>query len=333
MKRKTVNYCYLFSLLIPIILLLGSCSDDNDSQEVFDPNKPTIISKFSPESGGVGTRLIVTGENFGHDVSRIKATLGGKEAKIIGAKGDHLYLFVPPKSYSGILELVMLDENGKELNTVTSTIAFDYQKKVVVSTFIGYVDPTGKYNQQDGPFDDCGGIEQPSWFSWDPKDPNKLYMLQTSHSLRLIDFSKKYVSTVFDNKYGGLTKMRSLAWTLDNNSDMVIATDQGDKLPAVSLVTRASDYKSVNNIALMSSCTSAAVHPTTGHIYFANWSTGQIYKIDKDTHEQTVGFALPNPNLNMHIIIHPTGSFAYILLIDSDKIFNPCCSMSYQKSL
>ena len=50
------------------------------SSEAFDPSKPVKISRFTPDRGSVGQQIVITGENFGNDTSRVKVTIGGKDA-------------------------------------------------------------------------------------------------------------------------------------------------------------------------------------------------------------------------------------------------------------
>ena len=38
----------------------------------FDPSKPVVISDFTPKEGGLGSRLVLYGDNFGNDVSKVK---------------------------------------------------------------------------------------------------------------------------------------------------------------------------------------------------------------------------------------------------------------------
>ena len=74
------------SLLIGLSLFWG-CNNDlapiNQSQ-AFPPNlnAPSVFESFSPDSGGIGTQLIIRGQNFGSDPSYLKVTVNNKEAAI-----------------------------------------------------------------------------------------------------------------------------------------------------------------------------------------------------------------------------------------------------------
>ena len=50
---------------------------------------------------------------------------------------------------------------------------------MLVTTLCGYVDELGNGEiKKEGPFNDCGKIDSPTWFSFDPKFPNLLYLTQ-----------------------------------------------------------------------------------------------------------------------------------------------------------
>ena len=320
MKRKISNY-FLF-ILIPIVFF-GSCKDDNDdSKAEYDQSKATTVTKLSPESGGAGTRLILNGENFGNDVSRIKATIGGKNAKVVSAHGTSIYILVPPKAFKGDIVLTMLDADGNELKSVKSDINFDYQRKMMVTTLLGHVTPDGRVDEKDGPFDDCGAIKKVSWLSFDPKNPNHLYMIgDHGGAFRLIDFEKKYIKTILGNGERGLDRMRSIAWTADTNRDMVIATDRGESDQANTLLTRSSNFRETEVLFTAASCNGSDIHPVNGELYYSYWVMGTISRYDFKTKQKEVIFTIQDRGSSFYFQIHPTGDYAYIASQDKHSIF------------
>ena len=99
MKKKTKSNVWhiQWMLLAFVTLCFTGCKDDNEDQgEAFDPNKPIVISDFSPKKGGVGNNLILYGDNFGNDISKVKVTIGGKDARIITVKNKSMYCIIPP---------------------------------------------------------------------------------------------------------------------------------------------------------------------------------------------------------------------------------------------
>ena len=84
MKSKTKSCCQYtqWVVLALLTLIFASCKDNDDATGGFDPNKPIVISEFSPKEGGLGARMLLYRENFGSDISKIKVTIGDKTPKL-----------------------------------------------------------------------------------------------------------------------------------------------------------------------------------------------------------------------------------------------------------
>ena len=140
MKMKTKNHVwhFLWGLLALVSFCFVSCKDDDEGgEQPFDPSKPVVISDFTPKEGGLGSRLVLYGDNFGNDVSKVKVTIGGQTASVIGIKNHNLYCFVPAKAYDGDIEVSILDDRGEEIAYAEAEEVFVYKKKMLVTTLIG----------------------------------------------------------------------------------------------------------------------------------------------------------------------------------------------------
>ena len=71
--RKTSLVTILFAMLITF---LSACKSDSEeggtTGKPYDPNQPIKLTSFYPENGGMATKVIINGENFGTDLSQIK---------------------------------------------------------------------------------------------------------------------------------------------------------------------------------------------------------------------------------------------------------------------
>ncbi|UVP78088.1 IPT/TIG domain-containing protein [Bacteroides ovatus] len=90
-----------------------------------------VISDFTPKEGGWGSRLLLYGDNFGNDPTKVQVTIGGKEAKVITVTNDNLYCFVPRGADAGNIEVTVLDGHGAELAYGEIGEKFVYKKKNV----------------------------------------------------------------------------------------------------------------------------------------------------------------------------------------------------------
>lgn len=95
MKTRIKHFAALFMLLYCGVVLLGGCSDNDSSGTPHDPNKDIELNEFKPLKGGIGTRFLISGHNFGSDPSKVKVYFNEKEAAIINCTNDVIYCLVP----------------------------------------------------------------------------------------------------------------------------------------------------------------------------------------------------------------------------------------------
>lgn len=320
MRTKNHGWYFLWGLLALVSCCFVSCKDDDEGNEIpFDPSKPVLISDFTPKEGGLGSRLVLYGNNFGNDVSRVKVTIGGQNAKVIGVKNGSLHCFVPSKAYDGDIEVAILDENGKELAYVEAEKKFTYKKKMLVTTFLGetYENNT-KYDVKDGPFNDCGGVQNMVWLVFDPFDHNYLYVCGAGNSHRILNFKDEKLETItfpspVENKTlnilsfstkGELIAVRDVANTTEDAIFFYTKNDQGKFTTQV-------------NSFIARGCRSASAHPRNGEIYTSRYDLGVIGRYDPETDVHEVSkVKLPYSKCQIFTVIHPTGKYMYITLAD-----------------
>lgn len=309
-------------------LFLGGCNDDHDdpAAAAYDPSEPVVISDFIPKTGGAGQRLVLYGKNLGNDPSIIRLFIGSKEAKVISVMGESLYCLVPEKAYDGDIEIRIGE--GENPAVATAEEVFEYQRKMVVSTLCGYEDERGEYETKDGPFSDCGGFRNPSWLSFDPKDPQLLYMAQDGGDVRLLNFSDSTVSTPITRGMGNWDRLRTIDWTIDGEY-MIISNDQGGTEDiSTSILSRAGNFKNPQALTRYKQCNGASIHPVNGELYFNSYEKGQFYRYDMERYfngelgvkDYEELFKIQDNGWEFNIRIHPTGNYAYIVVINQHYI-------------
>ena len=308
-----------FGILLCMALagLCESCHDDDEEQgDLFDPDKPVVINDFTPKEGGLGTRLILYGDNFGNDASKVAVTIGGRDAKVVGVKNQALHCMVPAGAYSGEIEMIILGDGGEEIARAEAETPFTYEKKLLVSTFLGkHVEKESDLVRKDGPFDDCGSFQNPRWLSFDIQNPNHLYVACQTTGTRLIDFENKYVSTFTTN----IDNVSSVNWKLDG--DMIVSRDQAsDAGTGLYLFPRASGFTSRNDICLGRGVKASATHPVNGEMYFTRYRAGDVQRYDFETGVLETVFQNPYAGVSFILIIHPTGDYAYLVECDRHYI-------------
>ena len=116
------------------------CSDDDEGGTAapYDPNQPVTVTDFSPKSAAYGEDIVIYGTNFGNDVSRVKVTIGGKNAKVIGVKNTIMYCVVPQSAYGNEIQVEITDGGENILaSAVCESAEFTYAKSWLVTTEIG----------------------------------------------------------------------------------------------------------------------------------------------------------------------------------------------------
>lgn len=298
-------------LLMLIVLCVSSCKDDNSEGDVqpFDPAKPVVISSFTPESGGLGSRLVIYGDNFGNDFSKVTVVIGGKSAKVVGVKGNTLHCIVPPGAYDGDIVINIHNANGEVIAHVESNSPFNYERQLLVSTFLGeYVEKESDAVTKDGPFGDCGSFFNMRWLSFNPKNPNHLYVACQTKGTRLIDFENKYVSTFTTN----IDNVSSVNFTL--NGDMIATRDHAsDASIGLFMFSHDSNYASRSDVSLGRGVKATAIHPVNGEIYFTRFRAGDLQRYDLETKVLETVYQNPYAGVHFMLMIHPSGNYGYLV--------------------
>ncbi|MDC2155821.1 NHL domain-containing protein [Bacteroides thetaiotaomicron] len=120
-------------------LLIVGCNEDKKST-AFDPNQPVKFTEFMPDSGGIRTKFIVKGSNFGEDKSQVKVYFkdevgNEREALVLGVKPDVIYAQVPKQA--GGESHVRVEIAGKEAELSNAEKTFKYIVTSSVSTVVG----------------------------------------------------------------------------------------------------------------------------------------------------------------------------------------------------
>ena len=141
--RKTVFRC----LSGVIFLSLMSCGGDDSSNphdKPHNPNQAVEVKFVSPVSGGIGTKVIVAGSNFGNDTTGVQLYFNSKKALIMNIQDNAIYALVPfqPGEFSNIKVVI----KGKE--AVLDGMQFQYFIRSTVTTVSGQY---GVATSVDGP--------------------------------------------------------------------------------------------------------------------------------------------------------------------------------------
>ncbi len=191
------KFCHIKFLLWGIVFLLASCKDDSSVGIKYDSSQPIELTSFMPDSGGIRTKFIVEGSNFGTEDSIVKVLFSEdeKEATVIGVNNERIYCLVPKESGGDNIVKVVVDEDTVsfgEDNTFKYTVAEN------VSTIVGV---SGEGGSDDGILSD-GRVQRT--FGIAAVEGGDLLTFETySGTVRYIAIEDNAISTIQTGFYGG----------------------------------------------------------------------------------------------------------------------------------
>ena len=245
------------------------------------------------------------------------------------------------------------------MQSAQAEAVFTYEPTWHVRTVVGTVNDKKEAEIKDGPFGDCGNIMNAATFAADPLNPLHIYVSSDLYTggntagvgarsdVRLIDFEKKEVSTIFNVSHFGKNRLRDVKFTRDEEANMLIAIDDGT--PSVILVKRKKNgdelltgkeaFAGQPGLGLVyntSQCNGVDVHPVTGTMFFNRYGDGSFHKFpdtdlnpdmtsiydcldypaDHNYHKAQKMFAHGETGLEMRVEIHPQGNYMLILQIN-----------------
>jgi len=274
MKKKKKSGCILLFLFG--ILLCHSCTDNDNSNQEYDPGKSVLLSSFHPETGGLGTKMIIEGQNFGSDTSVVKVYFNKKKATIIRAQGHRLYLFVPRLPGDTCVISVKVGEDSTAFDKT-----FDYITRFNVTTIAGQ---PGVSEYEVGTTLDKAKLGDVNCLAIDSK--NNIFITNNTGQVTMVNQESNRVSFLMQARYG-LT-----APTIGENDVLYVPTLYGneyyelspetDWTPKFKLILQPSDP---NKTFRLDQKHSLAYHKS-GYIYTAaknNDGIGQLIKFNPRT--------------------------------------------------
>jgi len=299
-----------------ILLLICSCSKKSTTEKglVYDPSQPVTINRITPDSGGVSTQLVIYGSNFGNDTSRIKVSINGKPAPLVGSNGSAIYVLVPSKAGSGEVKVVV--GTGPSAKEVTGPVPFKYIFFPGVSTLAGFTDKDGKTAIVDGPINKAQ-FEEPYWLCFD--EQKNIYLLEEYKGLRFINADRTEVSTKFRTG-NGLDRPRTLSFNPTWDT-LYITNDQWDWTGlSTAVATRADNFTRWTSLVYSQTTNGGAAQPQTGDYFFNAYSTGAIFKWDRTAKVSRELFRIGDVSWEFNVQFAPSGDFAYIVVVNQHYI-------------
>jgi hypothetical protein len=319
---------FLMSFIFILLFFASGCIDEpiTNVGEPFDSTKPVTGLSFSPDSGGVGTKLIIKGENFGNDPKIVTVTINGKDARVVGVNNGYIYAVVPTRADTGLVKVEVGTDSLKKSFVFFEKFNYIFQKNV--STLCGQMNSDGSEKEQDGLLSEALFM-WPIWLQIDTND--NIFVVDWLRCLRKISLSTGEVSTLYRFS-GDVHMVRSFSLTNSQDS-IIICNDQGsDQQTGLLLLTRQGGFMNPTVLLKELNLNAVAVNPVTGEIFYTKWNGGLIKRFNPKTGKgETMLTLFGNGGQLLSIGWSQDGTTAYISFRDAAQIHKAAYSLSTRR--
>lgn len=305
------TYVQFFSVML-FIVLFPSCNDgNNDENNPYDiphtVGKPVVVQDISPREGGLGTRVVVSGSNFGNDKEKVKLFFNRKEALILKIQDNAIYAMVPkqPGELSTIKVVVSEKENPEgTFEGVEAELAdkrFKYRLRATVTTVAG---KAGQSQTIDGTLSE-GTFTRPAMLAVDSAQNTAFVVDDWGNSLRLLSLKENNMKTVISN----LSHPWSCAFNSQYTEFYVVERDGSSRPILFYTLTKETnwvvsepyyDQKDEQGNYIAGSLTYYGLTADDKYIYMLATGGIQLIRIDQKTRK----VELIGNNLNLHSWSH-----------------------------
>lgn len=291
-----------------------------------DLSKRSVFESFSPDSGGIGTQLIIRGKNFGSDPEYVTVTVNNKIAPIVRMDDEMIYAIVPARADTGYVRLYI--GKGDNVEEYASDSKFRYQFKRNVTTMVGQ---QGMKGRDDGPY--AASKLQRTWFLLTDKDGTVFFIDEgrgTDKNGALRRARNGEVETLVQCSTGPFQSPTALAFS-PNQDTLYISnycfTDETNTRTDFNIlyVTREGGFVDVRGLSRGTKIgtTGIAVHPKTGEVFFSNKGDGYIWRyVGPGFEDYEKLFQVNNAtSVETRMMFNPEGTILYIVVCNRHCIY------------
>lgn len=294
-----------------------------------DFSKPIILESFSPDSGGVGTQLVLKGQNFGTDSNYLYVTVNDKKAKIVGVKNDYIYAVVPARADTGYVRLYV--GQGDNVEEYALDKPFRYKFKRNVTTLAGKDQENGRI---DGDYGEAR-LQRP-WFLLADKDDAMYFVDEgrgTDKNGALRRAREDLIETLVQCSAGPFQSPTCLAFSKNEDTLYITNKSSHEVTTDVNILycTRAGGFVDTKPFVYMKGAQTQgiAVNPKTGEVFFDSQTDGYIYRYtgtgktatQEDTPYEQLFRISGSSNVEMRMLFSQDGSTLYVVIRNRHCIY------------
>lgn len=290
--RKCLERCFVsFLWLCFSSFCFLSCKREKEGpSKNHDSSKPIVLTSFYPNEGGARDKILLDGENFGNDPSKIKVYFNHAKASVISSSGNRIYAIVPRlpgdnpqiSVVVGTDSVVYKDTFTYHIQAQVSTVTGNGQKNFKPGT-LSEAEIYGKYLELDAE----GNI----FMSWrDGGDPATFGVARINEKQNIVTPLIESVAT------GRILFANGL--TVDRVTGMLTAAHESTKEVIFTFDPREAWYPRQRNVKYSTADYNSIVEadryknfvtycPYDGYLY-TRYRDGKVAKIDPRTFEAKI---------------------------------------------
>ncbi len=316
---------FLFIILLSLLIACESSSDPetNEFDRPHNPSQSVRVDGIGPTKGGLGTKVVVSGNNFGNDKEKVTLLFNDREALILRVQDNAIYALVPkqPGEFSTIKVIV----DGKE--AVLEDTQFKYFIKAVVTTI------AGRWNVASNPPIDGPALDatfyRPAKIAVDDIGNVIVADDQSGARMRLISTAENKMTTVLN---------MSVPWSTSFNEQFthnyVMERNAGARPILFYSLSKESNYidseiyydqKDENDNWIFGSYTACALGADDTYVYMMSESGERFVRVHQETRKvELIGQNIPTGRYS-HMTFNAKDRMMYLSLEASGRImrFDP----------
>lgn len=305
---------------------MTGCSDNTDAEVPYDPGKPLVLESYSPQEGGVGTQLIIRGENFGYDASKVKVYIANDEnrqARVISAKGNRIYAVVPARADTGHVTVTVGE--GENTQEASFEDEFQYEFRSNLSTLCG----GGSNEDIDGSFN-VARFATPCRLALDEEN-QLLFVLEgyNAKCIRMIDLINETVSTPWRGP--GINNLCTVTFGMTCDT-LLLGVEGGTQNLSTLYLLRSDGFVRQKTYSIGSGSNGSIINPIDGELFVNNYYEGTVLRYIRET-QKTVEVGRPfKQNTAFNFCWSADGKYLYSVCADSPGSHSVVMRMEYDFS-
>jgi hypothetical protein len=309
-------------------VFLAGCGEKQDESNPYDhphdASRNIEVTNIGPARGGLGTRVVISGDNFGNDKEKVKVYFNDKSALVLKVQDNAIYAMTPKQP--GEFSTIQVEVDGKKAELANQK--FQYFIKSVVTTVAGKWGTAGTNPPIDGPALEAT-FYRPTKVAVDDVGNVLVTDDQTGARIRLISTVENKMTTVLNMVVpwsNCFNTQFTHFYVMERNSTQrpllfYSLSKESNYMEADAFY----DQQDVQGNWLFGSYTACAIAADDQYVYMMSQNGERFVRVDQTSKKvELIGQSIPTGTYS-HAVYNPKDRMIYLSLEASGRImrFDP----------